>query len=271
MYLSISCDKIVRILLLLSFAELTIAKDYCSINCRDHVHSVCQRKHQCGPINGCITIESDVAFREHMVKAHNEFRNKIASGSMKGPYGNMGATNMKAISYDLELEYIATCWNNVCNQLKHDDCRDTDRFMVGQNIWWGMGMNETSSAVPDWFNEIQYFTDPNWLARFSDSNYPNDGNQRGHFTQIIWADTQYIGCSRVRFGQSRETQLICNYGPSGNVIGMPIYKMADDASKIAKDCPDGVNSKYSALCGSIDPIPTSKSASGNLQIFRTFI
>ncbi|KAK9892781.1 hypothetical protein WA026_021972 [Henosepilachna vigintioctopunctata] len=241
------------ILMIINYGSITSfspTTDYCRVECPQYTtHSVCQRRNNCEPIRGCVAIQSDDAFREHMVKAHNELRNNIANGSIKGPYGNIGATNMNAISYDLELEFIASCWNNACYQLKHDDCRNTDRFWVGQNIWWGMGVNETIMAVSDWFNEIQYFLNPNWLKSFMDVNYPNDGNPMGHFTQVIWAETKYIGCSRVRYGpNSRETQIICNYGPAGNVIGMSIYKMAEDSSKIANDCSNGVNEHYTSLC-----------------------
>lgn len=50
----------------------------------------------------------------------------------------------------------------------------------------------------------------------------------GHYTQIVWADTTKIGCGKIRYTDSNGSirlYLICNYGPSGNYDGEPIYKI----------------------------------------------
>ncbi|XP_044763287.1 venom allergen 5-like [Coccinella septempunctata] len=254
------------LLVLLSLSALVSSGpsfNYCSLKCRGDIHTVCARRHRCGPVSGCNPIEPTVEFREFMVKEHNELRNKIASGSDGSQYSNKGAKNMNAVSYDLELEYIAQCWANVCHTLEHDKCRNSKRFPCGQNIYWGSNSNETKDAVRAWYGEIQYMTNPAWidkLARPGEPNaYPNDKKMRGHFTQVVWAKTKYIGCARVRYGKNNiESQLICNYGPAGNFVGESIYKMAGDHSQIASECKDGKNSEYGSLCGRIEPVPTEK-------------
>ena len=52
----------------------------------------------------------------------------------------------------------------------------------------------------------------------------------GHFTQIIWADTKYIGCHSIGFPgypfapSFNAEYYVCNYGPGGNFIGRPILE-----------------------------------------------
>lgn len=145
------------------------------------------------------------------------------------------------------------------------------RFPCGQNIYWGSNSNETEKGVKAWYNEIQYMTNPAWIDRLSKAGepnaYPNDKKMRGHFTQLIWANTKYIGCARVRYGKdNKQSQLICNYGPAGNVIGQSLYKMAGDSSQIASECKGGKNSEFSSLCGAIAPIPTEKGWAGSFRL-----
>lgn len=71
----------------------------------------------------------------------------------------------------------------------------------------------------------------------------------GHFTQYIWAKANRIGCavstSTVnQDGQDwKATWLACNYGPTGNVDGAPVYESGSAASKC-----DSKNNDYQGLC-----------------------
>lgn len=85
-------------------------------------------------------------------------------------------------------------------------------------------------AVEAWYEEIKYTTADvikkyklyfclncclwwgicKFLCGFSDSKY-------GHFTQVVWADTQYVGCGRTIYGSSDSMNvlIICNYAIAG--------------------------------------------------------
>lgn len=59
--------------------------------------------------------------------------------------------------------------------------------------------------------------------------------QTGHFTQLIWGDTQKVGCGAQQY-YDPETHgntwlLVCNYNPAGNYLKRPIYKISDAKKK----------------------------------------
>jgi pathogenesis-related protein 1 len=43
----------------------------------------------------------------------------------------------------------------------------------------------------------------------------------GHYTQIVWRDTQRVGCAAARRG--RTEVWVCNYDPPGNFVGRRPY------------------------------------------------
>lgn len=72
----------------------------------------------------------------------------------------------------------------------------------------------------------------------------------GHYTQMIWATTEYIGCARVSYRPEKKNRIyqyvVCNYGPAGNVHERDIYEIGTPCSK----CPSGTNCSetYPGLC-----------------------
>ena len=72
----------------------------------------------------------------------------------------------------------------------------------------------------------------------------------GHYSQMIWADTNRVGCgfTSYRDNGTLETNLyVCNYGPAGNFIGLPSYKVGRPCSQ----CPTNTvcGSRFTHLCG----------------------
>ncbi len=45
----------------------------------------------------------------------------------------------------------------------------------------------------------------------------------GHFTEVIWKTTQYVGCGLAVVAASQEGYLVCDYYPLGNVPGYKPY------------------------------------------------
>lgn len=89
----------------------------------------------------------------------------------------------------------------------------------GENIWMGTsGHYSFTQMVDGWGGEKKYFI-PN-------STFPNVSNSGkwqdvGHYTQLIWRNTQEVGCGFASGGGN--DYLVCQYNPAGNVIGQKVY------------------------------------------------
>ena len=99
--------------------------------------------------------------------------------------------------------------------LVHSD-RD-ERAGQGENLWVGTaGYYPTAAMFKSWAEERRYFRP---------GRFPNVGRgvgwQRvGHYTQIVWAGTDRVGCGLHRGGGW--DYLVCRYSPAGNVMGQAV-------------------------------------------------
>ena len=97
-----------------------------------------------------------------------------------------------------------------------------------------------------------FITELTWLTFnlqfFRDIGTPGVEGQVGHFTQMISAHVYLLGCAAARWSEGITTYIMyaCMYGPSGNVIGAPLYRWGKPCSA----CPGGGNcsTKYEGLC-----------------------
>ncbi|XP_071950396.1 uncharacterized protein [Antedon mediterranea] len=93
---------------------------------------------------------------------------------------------------------------------------DTD---FGENLWYKANtdgsFNENSitglEVVKAWYDEINVY----------DFNNPGFNGPTGHFTQVVWKNTEQLGCgysSKTEYGYTY-VYVACNYSPAGNVLG----------------------------------------------------
>lgn len=89
------------------------------------------------------------------------------------------------------------------------------RQEYGENLFIGtVGYYGTSDAVKAWAREKSKY--PGGALQSS------RGANAGHYTQIVWQDTQQIGCATgVCQGN---VIVVCNYDPPGNFVGQSPYK-----------------------------------------------
>lgn len=85
---------------------------------------------------------------------------------------------------------------------------------------------DPSAAMQGWYDEEAMWTYPNTCVIPPGSLLTSCG----HWTQVIWANSEYIGCgikrNCSRFGGSfAETMVVCNYATAGNVIGQAPYPL----------------------------------------------
>ncbi len=89
----------------------------------------------------------------------------------------------------------------------------------GENLyysWTSYGAVATlSDAIKSWYSEKKYFV-------YGKSDWCKGGFFNcGHYTQLIWKDTKYIGCGKTT--KDNKTFIVCRFYPAGNVIGKQPY------------------------------------------------
>ncbi|WOG96849.1 hypothetical protein DCAR_0416187 [Daucus carota subsp. sativus] len=120
------------------------------------------------------------------------------------------------LTWDNELEKYAKWWADQ----RQGDCElrhsfPEYEFKLGENIYWGSGSDwKPSDAVRAWAEEEKYYEYA--------TNSCAEGQQCGHYTQIVWKTTRRVGCARV-VCDSGDVFMTCNYDPVGNYVGVRPY------------------------------------------------
>nr|XP_022909329.1 venom allergen 5-like [Onthophagus taurus] len=133
--------------------------------------------------------------------------------------GQPRGVGLNILEWDSDLAEEAQSWADNC-VFQHNDVYDS-RFPVGQNLYMSQS---TSSSGPDWEAAIDDLYDEHRLYSYGEGfSY-----SAGHYTQLVWADTEYVGCgySACDSGYYTNQIYVCNYGPAGNVMGEFPYKTA---------------------------------------------
>merc|ERR1712168_1616416 len=176
-----------------------------------------------------------------IVKTHNELREKVAGG-LESNGAQPGASNMRKLVWNDELAEVAQRLVDQC-KFAHDKNRNTcDGTYVGQNIYMGYAWKQSEDevmatvdkAVNNWYSEVEK---PGFDSSFISPFQYAPG--AGHYTQVVWAETQAVGCGLVNYeeGGWYKTLIACNYGVGGNMMGGTMYKVGKGCS----DCPAGTS------------------------------
>ena len=158
--------------------------------------------------------------KQEFINKTNEYRQKA---------------NAKPLEWDNNLENKAQEWiNYLCEnencQMRHPRTIQEQNIYLNGNTW---GQNlayfkrrNVNKPLQGTVDEIIY----NW-GSVECNNY-NEENPEirnkgmiGHFTQLVWKDTDKLGCAKINKGD--ETLYACNYSPSGNIRlngGYDLYK-----------------------------------------------
>lgn len=148
---------------------------------------------------------------------------------------------MPALVWDNALETLAQSWANSCAggpaMLVHSPIASRTNVAgyayVGENLYASSGAANVQQAVNLWASERNNYD----LATNTCS-----GGTCGHYTQLVWADTLAVGCGRSSCPAfTFPNTLVCNFGPGGNVGGLPPYvaaSVAPPAPLLANAGPD---------------------------------
>jgi hypothetical protein len=207
------------------------------------------------------------AEKAQILKLHNDLREDLARGEIPGM---PAAADMNQLVWDDALANVALSYVQTCPGLAHNAqrsidylnerdagytrwgpdnqylssfCNGQDCILVGENVLWTSGTWSLSyilSAIESgWWDEHEDWT-------FGDHKVGcAPGQMCGHFTQMAWANTRYVGCAVVN-GCANGSTLVCNYFPLGNMtVGnnpAPPYEAGEACSNCMSDrdvCTDG--------------------------------
>merc|ERR1719278_887887 len=216
-------------------------EEYCNKNSD---HTMCKYP---GPSASCssktIFRELSAGAKSAILEKHNALRRRVAKGEETGGINapQQPASNMKKLVWSAELEAVAQRWADQCT-FGHDSERSKlDGTYVGQNAYYSGSSQKkdeatvnmgTVSAVDSWYNEVE---SPGFSINDIDPFVFSYG--AGHYTQVVWADTEELGCGMVYYEEAPwyKTLVICNYAKGGNWQGGSMYV----AGTACSDCPPG--------------------------------
>lgn len=151
-----------------------------------------------------------------ILSKHNSERSAV--GVQPLTWSNSLATQAQAYANQLSTGgYV--CDGSSC-------VKDIPHGAANENLAWGSPGYPVSSMVQGWASE---------KSQYDGQPIPPGYSPAGHYTAMVWQNTQEIGCGFVAPGQI--DILVCRYNPAGNIIGQMPYgntnqAVADDESTL---------------------------------------
>ena len=140
--------------------------------------------------------DEPVAFIE-VLKTHNVYRSAVGVPNIV--WSNKVATSAQSWADTLQTKGCT---------LEHSGGQ------YGENIYWSRGFTPTMFDVTtSWGDER---TDYDYAT-----NSCSPGKICGHYTQIVWKNSQAVGCGKALCGD--DTVVVCQYNPAGNFVGQKPY------------------------------------------------
>jgi hypothetical protein len=138
---------------------------------------------------------------ERLLAAHN--RERTGAG-------------IPALAWDPVLAAEAASWGRqlaASGEFEHAPDRGGEDPQ-GENLWAGTpGAYAPEEMVDGWIEEKKHFRP----GRFPDNSATGDFADVGHYTQLMWRESDRVGCA-LAAGKDEEV-LVCRYRTAGNVVG----------------------------------------------------
>jgi hypothetical protein len=99
------------------------------------------------------------AIRQKLLDAHNELRNRVASGAETQWTPQPAASNMKALSWDSELEHWAMSYAGRCPSNHRNPAKRVSGDGFGENLYWGWSSVKQNLDTLDYRGAIKAFYD----------------------------------------------------------------------------------------------------------------
>lgn len=197
----------------------------------------------------------DKKTKNFIVKQHNDYRRQVAQGKLTN-FPQAG--DMKALKWNPDLATLAQNWANQCifeHESRVNRTLPKLEVTIGQNLFKQFSNSSQfilqkrshidrfsffQKAMDLWFEEYKNFTIEEQLNPYKPKP------KTGHFSAMIWAQTDQIGCGMTEMSNKEKFEIIiaCDYGPGGNIEGQPVYQNATPCSLCSNDnCTDGLCSE----------------------------
>lgn len=143
-------------------------------------------------------------FAERLLEAHNDERDRIG---------------VPRLRWSAKLASEAEDWAaHLATKGRMIHADPQRRKGAGENLWMGSkGYYGAETMVAGFLGEKHHFQH----RAFPEVSRNGNWLDVGHYTQVIWRNTQEVGCAVAR-GQ-RDDFLVCRYYPAGNVWGQKVY------------------------------------------------
>jgi Cysteine-rich secretory protein family len=144
----------------------------------------------------------------------------------------MSATPLPPVTWSADMAKYAQEWTDMtCMSPKHRTMPSLNGKPLGENLYASSGLGDKMAgkeAVDGWAGEVACYTYGTFMkADKCDMTCTSKMNSDGcgHYTQVVWRASIEIGCGVTTCGSgfNMQTEVICNYGPAGNYIGMNPY------------------------------------------------
>jgi pathogenesis-related protein 1 len=136
--------------------------------------------------------------KKAVIEAHNKWREKVG---------------VKPLKWSAKLADDAQAW---AEHLASSGCKMVHaKSNDGENIYWSDYASKPEEVVDYWCSEIRYYRKPTPITKGGYRRY-------GHYTQVVWHATEYVGCGRAVCKNGEEIW-VCRYSPQGNVLGEKAY------------------------------------------------
>jgi pathogenesis-related protein 1 len=157
----------------------------------------------------------EISVMQGITAAHNKVRRTM---------------NVPELVWSDELAKYAQQWAD--HLAREKKCRMQHRSTAmktsqnyGENIYWASARQWSDGTL-----EVQQVTPENvvlsWASEKKNYSFAfnscRSGEVCGHYTQIVWKQSKFVGCGRA-VCEDKSQVWVCNYDPPGNLAGQKPY------------------------------------------------
>lgn len=203
-----------------------------------------------GTLKRAVPLTDDEKFA--LLHAHNEWRDQAAGGELTG--GKV-SPKMPHLRWSDELAASAQAYSNVCNWA-HSSLSGFDIL----EHWYGENLFVISRHDLDLDDKVHAID--LWSAEHVDYDHDTKdctpGKMCGHYTQVVWEKTKFVGCAvtecdyvyGIPLWANGGTIITCQYYPPGNVNNNFPYTYQAPATSQCNSTgySSGAHNFYTNLC-----------------------